>query len=66
MLDLITHSALWDDQVNAGPGRNEVMGILGGMGPLASAEFALHGSWNRTIWRLTYRPPGNASSSKAN
>jgi hypothetical protein len=36
------------------------------MGPLASAEFALHGSWNRTIWRLTYRPPGNASSSKAN
>jgi aspartate racemase len=39
MLDLITHSALRNEQVIAGPERDEVIGILGGMGPLASAEF---------------------------
>lgn len=39
MLDLITHSALRNEQDIATPGRNEVIGILGGMGPLASAEF---------------------------
>jgi aspartate racemase len=39
MFDLITHSALGDEQIVARPGGNEVIGIIGGLGPLASAEF---------------------------
>jgi aspartate racemase len=39
MIDLITHPTLRDDQFVARSQRNEVVGIVGGMGPLSSAEF---------------------------
>ena len=39
MIDLITHSALTNEQLVARSRRDEVIGIVGGIGPLASAEF---------------------------
>jgi aspartate racemase len=39
MIDLITHPTLRDEQFVAKSQRDEVIGILGGMGPLSSAEF---------------------------
>lgn len=39
MFDLITHPALTNEQVVARSQRDEVVGIVGGIGPLASAEF---------------------------
>ena len=39
MFDLVTHSTLTNEQVVARSRSNEVVGIVGGLGPLASAEF---------------------------
>lgn len=39
MFDLLTHSPLTSEQIGTKARSNEVIGILGGLGPLASAEF---------------------------
>ena len=39
MIDLITHSALTKEQIVAKARGDEVVGIIGGLGPMASAEF---------------------------
>jgi len=39
MFDLITHSPLTSEKIGSKSRRDEVIGILGGLGPLASAEF---------------------------
>ena len=39
MFDVLTHSPLTTEQIGTKSPRDEIIGILGGLGPLASAEF---------------------------